>query len=391
MPPMQLDRNQLTKIIFISVAAIIAVGSLVVSGLLTSDLKREEQAKVEVWAEAMRSFIKADSNTDLSLVLKIVEGNHTIPVVLRDSQGQIIDCRNVDVPQSPDSLAYLRGQVDDMVAHGRVMSFSVPRGDAAGQADTYTICYGESLMLRRLAAFPYVTLAIIAVFILIATFALIASKRAEQNKVWVGLSRETAHQLGTPISSLMAWTELLKETHPDEPLIADMSQDVDRLSLIAERFSKIGSAPSLQPTDVVASVTHAADYLRRRTSRRVTITVHAPATPIMAQINAPLFEWVIENLCKNAVDAMSGDGSIDLSLSGNDTDVLIEVSDTGKGIPKQKFKTVFRPGYTTKRRGWGLGLSLAARIIREYHRGQIFVKSSTLGVGTTFCIVLHRS
>ena len=385
---MQLDRNQLTKIIFISVAALIAVGSLVVSGLLTSDLKREEQAKVEVWAEAMRSFIKADSNTDLSLVLKIVEGNHTIPVVLRDSRGQIIDCRNIDVPQSPDSLAYLRGQVDDMVAHGRVMSFSVPRGDAAGQADTYTICYGESLMLRRLAAFPYVTLAIIAVFILIATFALIASKRAEQNKVWVGLSRETAHQLGTPISSLMAWTELLKETHPDEPLIADMSQDVDRLSLIAERFSKIGSDVELVRIEANAYFEETIHYLGKRIPPTVSLSYVSVDRCVFLLLNPLLFSWVLENLVKNSVDAMKCKGRIVIKTLIEREKFLVQLSDTGCGIEKQDVKSVFKPGYTTKKRGWGLGLSLSKRIVEKYHGGRIYVLHSAPSEGTVFQIEL---
>lgn len=255
--------------------------------------------------------------------------------------------------------------------------------------DSLCVHYEESVLLHRLSLFPYVQLSIVFVFVVIAFMALMAFKRAEQNRVWVGLSRETAHQLGTPISSIMAWIEVLRETYPEDELLPEMANDVQRLQLIAERFSKIGSAPELTVQDLCPVVTRVANYMDRRTSKKVSITVVPPPHPLPVRINAPLFEWVIENLCRNAVDAMHGQGSITIRLSAVATGAHIEFTDTGKGIPRKHFKTVFRPGFTTKQRGWGLGLSLARRIISKYHSGRIYVKSSEPGVGTTFAIDLH--
>lgn len=251
------------------------------------------------------------------------------------------------------------------------------------------IYYRESVMLRRLAIFPYVQLGVVSLFVLIAIFALLAEKRAEQNRVWVGLSRETAHQLGTPISSLMAWSAVLRETYPDDPLLPEMDKDVRRLELIAERFSKIGSAPELEVQDLRPVVERVVEYFDRRTSQKITITFNPPPHTLPARVNPPLFEWVIENLCKNAVDAMAGSGSIHITMKATSAGALIEVRDTGKGISHKHFKTVFQPGFTTKKRGWGLGLSLAKRIIEEYHHGRIYVKSSEPGCGTIFAIELR--
>ena len=252
------------------------------------------------------------------------------------------------------------------------------------------VCFDESLMLQRLAFYPYVQLGVVLIFVVVAIFALLSSKRAEQNKVWVGLSKETAHQLGTPISSLMAWVEVLRETYPKDELIPEMDKDVKRLQRIAERFSKIGSLPEPKPENLNDVIQNVVQYISRRTSNKVKISVQMPEHPLIVKMSAPLFEWVVENLCKNAIDAMDGHGSITLTARDEEEVFSVEVADTGKGIAKNHFRSVFTPGFTTKSRGWGLGLSLAKRIVEEYHKGRIFVKSSELGKGTTFRIELRK-
>jgi signal transduction histidine kinase len=263
---------------------------------------------------------------------------------------------------------------------------------ALDESDEYIdVCYDESLMLKRLQTYPFVQLGVVMIFVVVAIFALLTSKKAEQNKVWVGLSKETAHQLGTPISSLMAWTEILKENYPNDDLIPEMDKDVKRLQLIADRFSKIGSLPEPVPSSLNEVMDHVIDYMDRRTSKKVLMIKDFPDHDIIVKINASLFEWVIENLSKNAVDAMGGDaGQITLHVEETATHAIVEVTDTGKGIKKKDISNVFRPGFTTKKRGWGLGLSLAKRIIEEYHHGRIFVKCSEIGIGTTFRIELKK-
>lgn len=373
------------KALLVILAVAISAGSLIVSHRLTGDLLAEEVGKMDVWAEAMLSLTEADEETDLNLVLKVINSNHTIPVVVIDNEGSVLAYRNLQpAPAGADSLHTLEGIVEEMKQQGRVITMDLE----AGGAEEIYVYYEESLMLRRLSAFPYVQLSVVAFFVMVCIFALLASKRAEQNRVWVGLSRETAHQLGTPISSLMAWSEVLKENHPDDSLLTEMDKDVRRLQLIAERFSKIGSAPELTVTDLRDVVHRIVEYLDTRTSKKVVFTVKNPPHALPARVNEPLFQWVIENLCKNAVDAMAGEGSITISLQPVARGARIEVHDTGKGIPRNRFKTVFKPGFTTKKRGWGLGLSLAKRIVEEYHHGRIFVKDSEQGKGTTFVIEL---
>jgi len=295
--------------------------------------------------------------------------------------------RNLEVrATSPEEVeAIVQRMAKGMRARGNVIRISLD------DDEFMEICYDESIMLKRLARYPYIQLGIVLIFVVVAVFALLSSKRAEQNKVWVGLSKETAHQLGTPISSLMAWTQVLRENYPDDALLPEMDKDVKRLQMIAERFSKIGSRPEPKPENLNEIVAHVVDYIGRRTSEHVTITTHLPEQPLYVNLSAQLFEWVVENLCKNAVDAMGGQGSIDITAFDSDQRVIVEVSDTGKGIPKNHFKNVFQPGYTTKQRGWGLGLSLAKRIVEEYHGGRIFVKSSEIGKGTTFRIELNKN
>lgn len=384
------DRIRQVKIILVVAAILIAVASLVISHFLTRDLEREERNKVAIWAEAMRSLNNADENTDLNLVLKVINENNTIPIVVMDSQRRVQTFRNVSLhaKSHADSLAQLSSIGRRSLAGGNYIRIQL--GEQP-DADYIDVCYGESNMLRRLEIYPFVQLGVVLIFVVIAIFALLTSKRSEQNKVWVGLSKETAHQLGTPISSLMAWTEILKENYPDDPLLPEMDKDVRRLQLIADRFSKIGSLPELVPSSLHEVMDHVIDYMDRRTSKKVKMVKDFPEHDIIVNMNASLFEWVIENLAKNAVDAMGGEpGTITLHVEEAGDKVAIEVSDTGKGIRKKDISNVFKPGFTTKKRGWGLGLSLAKRIVEEYHKGRIWVKSSELGKGTTFRIELRK-
>lgn len=386
------DRIRNVKVVLTLAAVVIAAASLVVSHFLIRDLQRQERNNMEVWAEAMRSLSHADETTDLNLVLKVINGNNFIPVVVLDERGAITTYRNLQIDEetAADSLQTLQRIVQTMKAAGRVitMELSTDLAQAPKKQEHIYIYYDESAILKRLASYPYVQLGVVGLFVLMAGYALLSSKRAEQNKVWVGLSRETAHQLGTPISSLMAWTEMLRETYPDDELLPEMSNDVKRLELIAERFSKIGSQPELREVNLQEVIRNVADYISRRASDKVNLTCSFPDDCTKVRICPPLFEWVIENLCKNAIDAMAGEGSITIYVYHHGPHIAIDVADTGKGISKKHFRTVFRPGFTTKKRGWGLGLSLAKRIIEEYHGGRIFVKESDPGRGTTFCILL---
>ena len=384
------DRIKQIKIILVVVAVIIAVASLVVSHLLVRDLSRQERNNMEVWAEAMRSLSHADEHTDLNLVLKVMNSNNHIPVVVLDEFDNVIEFRNVeiDAPTATDSTAYLTQLAQRMVRKGNVIEVDVSTPDIEVPLQIL-VCYDESILLQRLTHYPYVQLGVISLFVVVAIFALLASKKAEQNKVWVGLSRETAHQLGTPISSLMAWSEVLRETYPEDAMLDEMSKDVARLQVIADRFSKIGSQPELRDEDLCAMIARVVEYIGPRASNKVALSCSYPDKVVTARICAPLFEWVIENLCKNAIDAMQGEGHINIYMYRVSDSIHIEVSDTGKGISKDKFKTVFRPGYTTKKRGWGLGLSLAKRIVEEYHGGRIYVKESS-PKGTTFCVELKK-
>ncbi|MDY6270184.1 MAG: HAMP domain-containing sensor histidine kinase [Prevotella sp.] len=381
------DRIRQVKILLVAAAILIAIASLAVSHFLTRDLKIKERDNMEVWAEAMRSLSQADEDTDLSLVLKVINSNNTIPVIVLDHQGNVTDFRNVrlQAKDNADSLRQIRQMGAELKAAGRVIRINL------SSKDYIDVCYDDSLLLRRLTLYPFVQLGVVMLFVVVAIFALLTSKRAEQNKVWVGLSKETAHQLGTPISSLMAWIEILKETYPDDTLIPEMDKDVKRLQLIADRFSKIGSIPEPVPTSLNEVLDHVIDYMDKRTSKKVEMVKELPDHDVVVLLNASLFEWVIENLSKNAVDAMGGGpGRITLRAEDEGSKAIIEVSDTGKGIRKKDLRNVFRPGFTTKKRGWGLGLSLAKRIVEEYHHGKIFVKQSEVGKGTTFRIELKK-
>lgn len=377
-----INRTRAIKIMLVVIAILLGVASLVFSNFLVRDLEREETTRMEVWTEAMRTFNNADENTDLSLVLTVIKGNNTIPIIVLDDKGGIENYANIRV-RDTDTLGYLMREAAAMRDAGHII-----RMDMNEPGRFYDVCYDDSLMLKRLAAYPYVQFCVFVVFLLVALFALLSMKRSEQNRVWVGLSKETAHQLGTPISSLMAWSEILRTNYPDDELIPEMSKDVHRLEIIAERFSKIGSLPETTPENLGEALGRVTDYIGRRSSERVNISLHVPERPIVVRMCSPLFEWVIENLCKNAIDAMDGEGSIDIHVTQTGEWVNVDVSDTGKGIQKGHFSSVFSPGFTTKKRGWGLGLSLAKRIIESYHKGHIYVKHSELNKGTTFRIEL---
>lgn len=379
------ERIKHIKIVLVVMAVAIALLSLGVSHYLVRDLSREEEQKIEVWAEAMRTLNEATEETDLNLVLTVINGNNTIPVIVLDKMGDVQTSRNVVIPESVDTLSFLKSAVEDMKLSKEPIRILLD-----GMDDYIEICYDDSLLLRRLASYPYVQLGVVLIFVVVAIFALLSSKKAEQNRVWVGLSKETAHQLGTPISSLMAWTEILRDKYVDDELIPEMSKDVKRLQVIADRFSKIGSMPEPKEENLVEVLERVVSYIERRASNKIRFVRQFPSEGLVVRMNASLLEWVFENLCKNAIDAMDGQGMITLRVTDAESKVAIEVEDTGKGIAKSHRKSVFTPGFTTKKRGWGLGLSLAKRIVEEYHKGRIFVKSSEVNKGTIFCVELKK-
>lgn len=376
------DSRQWLKYLFIFTAILIAIASHVISDMLIKELAQEERHKMEVWAEATRLTASKDAAVDMSLVLKILQGNTTIPVVLCNSEDSILFVKNIDLPEN-DIDEFKKSIVKELKSKNQI---TIDMEDSTYQY----VYYDDSVILKRLLIYPYAQLGVVFVFIVIAFLALASTKRAEQNKVWVGLSKETAHQLGTPISSLIAWLEYLKTKEIDSSLLNEMEKDIKRLETIAERFSKIGSNPNPTPVDINQSIRIALSYMSTRISSKVKVFTHLTNSPVLVLMNDSLFAWVIENLIKNAVDAMEGHGEITLKIEEKERKVCIDVSDTGKGISKSKFKTVFHPGYTTKNRGWGLGLSLVKRIIESYHGGKIYVKNSELGKGTTFRIELKK-
>lgn len=379
-----INRTRTIKVILVIIAIMLGVISLVFSNYLVRDLSREENIRMEIWTEAMRTFNNADENTDLSLVLTVIKGNNTIPIIVLDDKGGIESYSNIRI-HGTDTLGFLMRKAAAMRDADHII-----RMDMNEPGRYFDVCYDDSLMLKRLAAYPYIQFGAFIIFLLVALFALLSMKRSEQNRVWVGLSKETAHQLGTPISSLMAWTEILQTTYPDDTLIPEMNKDVRRLEMIAERFSKIGSLPETTPENLCEALLRVTDYIDRRSSEHVTVKCYVPERPVAVRMCSPLFEWVIENLCKNAIDAMNGEGDITIRMTEAEDRIYVDVTDTGKGIQKGLFKSVFSPGFTTKKRGWGLGLSLAKRIIESYHKGRIYVKHSELGKGTTFCIELKK-
>lgn len=383
---MKTSFNNLKKIkyIFSSIALLIVGVSMYYTHLLTKEMAQEERQRISLWAEATHRLVTDTDESDLAFLMKVIEGNTNIPVLVVDETGNVTVHRNIEVPEE-NSEEFLRAMAKKFQRENRPIEITIDENVK------HHLYYGNSTMLNKLEYYPYIQWGIILAFFAIIFFVFASAKRSEQNRVWVGLSKETAHQLGTPISSLLAWVEILKEENVNPDLMTEMEKDVNRLRTIAERFSKIGSKPELSPISIEPILQNSLSYMRKRTSNKVQITYQSKSEePIVVALNQPLFEWVIENLCKNAIDAMEGEGHINVDVFQEKEKVIIDVSDTGKGIPKSKFETVFSPGFTTKKRGWGLGLSLVKRIIEEYHKGKIFVKHSEIDKGTTFRIILNR-
>lgn len=377
------DARQKGKLIFLLISVLLIGGVLYVSNDLVEDLSIEERKKMEIWAEVTRELASDKTEMSMELILKVIQSNTSIPAIIVDDTGEINQYLNLNLPET-DTEKYLQEKLEQLKSKSNLIEINL------GDEEKQYLYYDDSILLKRLSLYPYVQLGVMVLFVLIVYFALISTKKAEQNKVWVGLSKETAHQLGTPISSLMAWMDLLESSGVDSSLLSDMNKDVNRLSVIAERFSKIGSKPEMELIYVNEVLENATEYMRRRVSDKVLITTHLPSDAEGAMVCLSLFEWVIENLCKNAVDAMNGEGRIDVYMTSEKQQIYIDIKDTGKGIARKNFKTVFNPGYTTKKRGWGLGLTLAKRIIEDYHAGRIYVKDSEVGKGTTFRIELKR-
>jgi signal transduction histidine kinase len=379
-------RNRSNWQIFLFLFAIlIGVGSLIYTQFLVRSLKAEERKKVEMWAEATRLINSADSTQNLEFLLTIIENNSTVPVILTDGHDNIIAARNIEQNKTEDT-GLLGMKLEKMKSYNHPIIIDL------GSGFTNRIYYKDSIILSQLIYYPYVQLGFIILFILASYLALSSSRKAEQNRVWVGMSKETAHQLGTPTTSMSGWIEILQNNYPDVAITKELALDVKRLEKVTERFSGIGSKPSLTQENIISLIENSVNYLKTRSSSKVLFVLpFSPDEEINIPVNPALFEWVIENICKNAIDAMEGDGSITIRVEKSEKHAVIDIYDTGKGMPKSAWKKIFNPGFTTKKRGWGLGLSLAKRIIEEYHHGKIFVKSSEPGKGTCIRIMMKNS
>jgi len=365
-------------------AILTGLGSLIYTRYLVGILKTEERKKVEQWAEATRLITRADSSQDIEFLSSIIETNTTIPVILADENDSIISSGNFDEIRLRDPL-YLRSQLQ------KIRNKNEPIIIDLGGNHASLIYYKDSIILTQLNYYPYIQMGIIVLFILVAYLAFSSSRKAEDNQVWVSMSKETAHQLGTPTSSLSGWVEILQSKYPDISLTKEIALDVERLEKITERFSRIGAKTVLNNENVTAIISRTVDYIKSRTSTKIRFhSVYDESKEIFVPVNAALFEWVIENVCKNAIDAMEGNGDMKIRVAETEKNVFIDISDTGRGIPKSAFKKIFNPGYTTKQRGWGLGLSLARRIIEEFHQGKIYVRNSEVAKGSCIRIVMNK-
>jgi signal transduction histidine kinase len=376
-------KKQRWKRILFLTAILIGVGSLLYTSRLVRDIESTERQKMELWAEAIRIIDGADFETEMAFPFSVIESNRYIPLILTNSDKEIINHRNLD------SL-----KVDDEKYMQRQLAHASEENDSLvinlGPDEYQLLFYRDSILLRKLIFFPYVQLGVIFLFILVSYLAFSVSRKAEQNEVWTGMSKETAHQLGTPISSLIGWMELLKQSKLDQTMVDEMQKDTTRLEKITDRFSKIGSKPTLKESNLSSLLSDSLDYMRNRGPKSVEYLLDIPEKSILVNLNETLFEWVIENLCKNATDAIEGNGRVILHAVETETGVIIDVEDSGKGISKSRFKTIFKPGFTTKKRGWGLGLSLSKRIVESYHDGKVFVLSSDPFDSTIIRIILKR-
>ena len=389
-------RHRYGTMAFLLASIVVVATFLYLSNLIVKDLAVQERARMQIWADATKEIVNLSSSdedvsgSNIEFLLSIIEGNNNIPVLLTDNQGNIIGHRNFTLPNpdaeipldNPDNKKFLEEKLASIKGTDNVIDINISPGFVQH------LYYEDSTLLRRLSLYPYIQLVVMAAFVIVVYLAVTSSKRAEQNKVWVGLSKETAHQLGTPISSLMAWIEFLRDNGTDPEIVDEMNKDVRRLSTIASRFSKIGSQPSIEPGDLNDAASHAVEYMSTRISPRIKLSLQQHSEELPVNMSEPLIQWVMENLIKNAVDAMEGIGSITITTGTENNMASIDVSDTGKGMSRKRRKEIFRPGFTTKKRGWGLGLTLAKRIIEQYHGGRIFVSASEPGVGTTFRILI---
>lgn len=369
------------------IAIAIVSGTVIYSRLLANKIGAEERLRVEQWVEAGKLLVADSSGVSDKLVGYIIAGNNSIPIIETDEKGNITQYVNLDSAEVVADPEYVRKKLD----YFKSVNDPITWTDPVNPNRVLYYYYGHTSLLNQVQYYPLVQLLIVALFIIITITALTTSFKSSQNQVWAGMAKETAHQLGTPLSSLQGWVEMLKEIPGNEKIVPELAKDVDRLKLVSDRFGKIGSTPHLEPHDVAIQVNNMVEYMRKRATGKVQFTLENPTgISLVAPVSPPLFDWVIENLLKNALDAMDGKGAIAVKMDQTESDIIIDVSDTGKGISRQNLNKVFKPGFTTKKRGWGLGLTLCKRIVEQYHKGQLFVKSSEPGKGTTFRIVLHK-
>jgi signal transduction histidine kinase len=367
------------------IAIAIVSGTIFYSNYLANKIAKEERQKVEEWVEASNSLM-SPTNTDTRLPLKIIQDNDDVPIIWTNEKDSIVDSKNLDSLQLATDVHYLPKKLKELQSLNEPIQWYDPN-DSTRFNKYY---FGHTSLLNQVRYYPIVQLIIVALFIIITLLALQSRNRSTQNQLWTGMAKETAHQLGTPVSSLQGWVEMLKENNAGEKIAVEMQKDVERLKLVSDRFGKIGSTPQLEPHNVVQQVSNMVDYIRKRAAGKVQFTFTHTEEEMIANISPPLFDWVVENLLKNALDAMDGTGSVTVTIQQNDKEIIIDVTDTGKGISSANINNVFKPGFTTKKRGWGLGLSLSKRIIEQYHKGRLFVKSSEVGKGTTFRIELKK-
>ncbi len=373
---------------FLAIVAIaIVTGTVFYSNHLAKKIAGEEKIKIEQWVDASKDVLKS-GDAELNLAIRVLtENSADIPMILVNERDSIMDHRNIDSLQIEKNKNYLTDKLGEFKKLNAPITWQNP----FDSLQTNRVFYGESTLLKQVKYYPIIQIIIVSLFIIITLIAISTRNKSTQNQVWAGMAKETAHQLGTPLTSLQGWVEMLKETPGLEKIVPEMSKDVDRLKLVSDRFGKIGSTPQLELMDVIVQVENMVTYIKRRSTDKVSLQVNSYGeTDVKAMINGPLFDWVIENLLKNALDAMEGKGSLKVDIKNETAKVIVDVTDSGKGISKQNLNKVFKPGFTTKKRGWGLGLTLCKRIIEQYHKGELFVKNSEPGKGTTFRVVLNK-
>jgi len=372
------------RFFLVLIAVAIIIGSVFYSRYLSSKLAKVEESQMNIWAKAQQTIVDAPQESNLDLPIKISTENRDIPIIETNEHDSIVSSNNLDTFEIKEDPTYLKDKLSSFKKQHAPIYIRL--SDTPLVENKYY--YGESRLQQELRYFPFVQLFIVALFIIVLIVAERNASKSTQNRLWVGMAKETAHQLGTPVSSLEGWSEILKNINGNETIVPEIDKDIQRLKLISDRFAKIGSIPKLEEKDIVAQIENMVEYIRKRAGGNVRFSVDATPNPLYAAVSAPLFDWVIENLLKNALDAMDGQGNIAIKIRQAAPDIFIDVTDSGKGIPYAQQKKVFTPGFTTKKRGWGLGLALTKRIIEEYHHGDIFVKTSEVGNGTTFRIVL---